>query len=211
MDKIHPLDYVINCLGCEIKEIPKPNNTDNLLSEADYIYNFLYTTGASKNQIKSIYKITKSNHDKNFNLKNYENRFIFCHGTKVENFIGILSQGLKIAPVQAKFTGSAYGIGIYLSDSFSVSLGYCRANYNYSNKNNKIYMLLVEVAVGNVGPNDDTNIVSMSLKFNDAFITNEGYGIFINSQKVNASGVIVARDETNVRVKYIVEIQNNYF
>ena len=69
----------------------------------------------------------------------------------------------------------------------------------------------VEVAVGNVGPNDDTNIVSMSLKFNDAFITNEGYGIFINSQKVNASGVIVARDETNVRVKYIVEIQNNYF
>ena len=211
LDKIHPLDYVINCLGCEIKEIPKPNNTDTLQSEADYIYNFLYTTGASKNQIKSIYKITKSKHDKNFNLKNYENRFIFCHGTKVENFIGILSQGLKIAPVQAKFTGSAYGTGIYLSDSFSVSLGYCRANYNYSNKNNKIYMLLVEVAVGNVGPNDDTNIVSMSLKFNDAFITNEGYGIFINSQKVNASGVIVARDETNVRVKYIVEIQNNYF
>ena len=129
----------------------------------------------------------------------------------MENIIGILSQGLKIAPVQAKYTGSAYGTGIYLSDSFSVSLGYCRANYSYSNKNNQIYMLLVEAAVGNVGQNADTNIVSMMLKFNDAFITNEGYGIFINSKKVNSGGIIVARDETNVRVKYIVEIQNNYF
>ena len=212
LDKIHPLDYVINCLGCEIKEIPKPKNLDFLQSEADYLYNFLYTTGAKKDEIITVYKITKSICDKNFNLKNHQNRFIFCHGTKVENLIGILSQGLKIAPVQAKFTGSVHGHGIYLSDCFFVSIGYCQSKYRYNYNDKRIFMLLVETAVGKIGPNADTNIVSMKLNFNNAYITNEGYGIFKNSNLINyAGGVIVAKDETNVRVKYIVEIDNLYF
>ena len=139
-------------------------------------------------------------------IKIFEKRFIFCHGTKVENIIGILSQGLKISPVQAKFSGSAYGAGIYLSDCFNISLDYCGNNIYNSNKSN-IFMLLVETAVDDNGPNGDTNIVRMNLNFNEAYITNEGYGIFLNPNKINDGGIIVAKDETNVRVKYIVEIQ----
>ena len=207
LDKIHPLDYVINSLECKIEEIPKPQNTEDPQTEADYIYNFLYSTGANSGQIQSVYKIIYSKQDKIFNLKNHQNRFIFCHGTKVENIIGILSQGLKIAPVQAKYTGNAYGNGIYLSDFFSFSLPYCYPR-NRISYNNKAFMLLVETAVGNIGADADTNIFQMSLDFNDAYITNEGYGIFKNLNKINYSGgIIVARDETNVRVKYIVEIE----
>ena len=211
LDQIHPLDYVINSLGCTIEEIPKSQNSEDPQTEADYIYNFLYSTGANKGQIQSVYKIIHSKHDKIFNLKNHQNRFIFCHGTKVENILGILSQGLKISPVQAKYTGSSYGHGIYLSDSFSVSIRYCN-NWNSFfgnsiNNNIKAFMLLVECAVGKIGPIEDTNIVNMSLDFNDAYITNEGYGIFKNSSNINyGNGIIVAHDETNVRVKYIVEI-----
>ena len=211
LDQIHPLDYVINSLGCKIEEIPKPQNTEDPQTEADYIYNFLYSTGAYNGQIQTVYKIIQSKHDKIFNLKNHQNRFIFCHGTKVENILGILSQGLKISPVQAKYTGSAYGHGIYLSDCFNVSLAYCKSRNNLFgnliNNNNKVFMLLAEVAVGKIGLNEDTNIVNMSLDFNDAYITNEGYGIFKNSSNINyGNGIIVAHDETNVRVKYIVEI-----
>ena len=204
LDRIHPLDYVINSLGCKIEEIPKPQNIEDPRTEADYIYNFIYSTGANYGQIQSIYKIIHSKQDKIFNLKNHQNRFIFCHGTKVENIIGILSQGLKISPVQAKYTGSAHGHGVYLSDSFNFSLPYCYSQ-NIMNFNTKAFMLLVEVAVGNIGINQDTHIVNMRLDFSDAY---EGYGIFKNSSKINyGNGIIVAHDETNVRVKYIVEIQ----
>ena len=109
-------------------------------------------------------------------MNNYQNRYIFCHGTKVENIIGILSQGLKIAPVQAKYTGSAYGHGIFLSDFFSLSLAYCYPR-NVLSKKDKAFMFLVEVAVGKIGQNEETNIVRMNLSFEDAFITNEGYYI----------------------------------
>ena len=68
-------------------------------TEEDYIYNFINSTGGSSARITAVYKITKSVNDRNFNLKNFDNRYIFFHGTKVENVIGILSQGIKIAPV----------------------------------------------------------------------------------------------------------------
>ena len=206
LNKIHPLDYIINSLGCKIIEIPKPQNMEHLITEGDYIYNYLYSTGAGLNTITAIYKITQSIHDKNFNLKNFQNRFIFCHGTKVENIIGILSQGLKIAPVQAVNTGKAYGNGIYLSDLFSYSLLYCYPGNQYV-PSTKVFMLLVEVAVGKIGVMEDTDVVRMSVNFDDIFMTNEGYGIFKNSNKINyGTGIIVAHDETNVRIKYIVEI-----
>ena len=206
LNNMHPLDYIINCLGCKIEEIPKPNSMEHLITEADYIYNYLYSTGAEKDAITGIYKITQSKNDKNFNLKNYENRFIFCHGTKVENILGILSQGLKIAPVQAVNTGKAYGNGIYLSDLFSYSLFYCYPR-NIFTKNTKAFMFLVEVAVGKIGVMEDTNVVRMNLSFEDSFITNEGYHIFKNTSRKNfGNGIIVAHDETNVRIKYLVEI-----
>ena len=176
--------------------------------------NFINSTGGSNAQIKAVYKITKSVNDRNFNLKNFNNRYIFFHGTKVENVIGILSQGLKIAPVQAIYTGASYGVGIYLSDSFSMSLGYCTSyanNYNYNSMrySNKRFMFMAEVAVGKVGYNDDTNVSGMGMNFNDYYTTSEGYRIFKSPNNLNygiGGGVIVAHEETNVRIKYLIEI-----
>ena len=68
-------------------------------------------------------------------------------------------------------------------------------------------MFMAEVAVGQTGQNGDTNVVNMTMNFNDYYLTNEGYRIFKNSQKKNFGyGVIVAREETNVRIKYLIEI-----
>ena len=215
LNNIHPLDYIINALGCKLEELPKPENYNQLKTEADYIYNYVNTTKNDDNiQINSIYKITESINDKNFNLNNYENRYIFFHGTNVENIIGILSQGLKIAPVQAINTGNAYGNGIYLSDGFSTSFTYCFHSkngglfYNDDINYSKLFMIMAEVAVGNIGITADTNVVSMNMDFNDYFMTNEGYRIFKNSNKLrNSDSIIVAHEETNVRVKYLIEIE----
>ena len=207
LNNMHPLDYIINALGCTLAELPKPQNDNQLLSESDYIYNYVNTTKNYNTKITAIYKITKSINDKNFNLNNYDNRYIFFHGTKVENIIGILSQGLKISPVEAIFTGKAYGNGIYLSDFFSYSLGYCSSKRQLLGNDSKCFMFMVEVAVGKIGKNYDTDVVSMGMDFNDYFITNEGYRIFKNSNKrKEGNGIIVAHEETNVRIKYLIEI-----
>ena len=214
LNNIHPLDYVINSLGCKIEELPNPKTQiGELKTEAEYIYNYIYTTGGRFTQISAIYKIIESVNDKNFNLNNFKNRYLFFHGTKVENVIGILSQGLKIAPVQAINTGKSYGTGIYLSDNFSCSLGFCSHfsrlnrlnNFNYLHE--KKFMFMAEVAVGKVGYNDDTYILNTTIDFNDYFVTDEGFRIFKNTNKINYGyGIIVAQEETNVRIKYLIEI-----
>ena len=193
LDEIHPLDYIINSLGCRIFELVEETE------EKRYIIDFLEKTGA--NSIKTIFKIGDSINDINFNPNNFQKRYIFCHGTKVENILGILSEGLKKSPVQASFTGNSYGEGIYLSDSFNVSSFYSKKSNINSDKQ---YMLLVEAALGDI--NTDYNLFNTSINYDNAFITDEGYGIFKIPYNAYNKGVIVIKDEMNVRVKYIVEI-----
>jgi hypothetical protein len=96
LDAFHPLDYIIQSIGCNIIEL-------NDCEEKYYIEEFLKTTGAE--EITNIFKITESINDKNFNPNKSIDRYIFCHGTKSENILGILSEGIKISPVQAASTG----------------------------------------------------------------------------------------------------------
>ena len=212
LNNIHPLDYFIKVLDCKIKQLPKPKpNLNELTTETDYIYNYIFSTNWRNSPITAVYKITKSNNEKNFNLNKYNNRYLFFHGTKAENVIGILSQGLKIAPVQAINTGKSYGNGIYLSDNFSYSLGYCYHRiYNANNMNftdEKIFVFIVEVAVGKIGNYNDTHIVNMTMDFNDYYTAEDGSRIFKNSKKINNGfGIIVAHEETNVSIKYLIEI-----
>ena len=121
------MDYVINALGCKIEEMPKPENTEILMTEADYIYNYLYSTISSNHRITSIYKITQSNNDKNFNLNNFQNRYIFCHGTKPENILGILSQGLKkTGDEYFRKYNQKYDVGAYLVYTYEKGNYFCR-------------------------------------------------------------------------------------
>ena len=85
LDNIHPLDYIINSLWFKIIELK--GETEEKIN----IKKFLTKGGASK--IKNIFKIKDSINDINYNPNNFENRFIFYHGTKLENILGILSQG----------------------------------------------------------------------------------------------------------------------
>jgi hypothetical protein len=78
-----------------------------------------------------------------------ENRMLLWHGSRVTNFVGILSQGLRIAPPEAPVTGYMFGkgdlrflvffssssppyicamlLGIYFADMSSKSANYCFA------------------------------------------------------------------------------------
>ena len=74
------------------------------------------------------------------------NHRLLFHGSALQNFIGILSQGLRIAPVEAQHTGNLFGRGLYFADMFSKSAGYSRRNYQSGSSS--YLMLICEVVVG---------------------------------------------------------------
>ncbi|XP_057438570.1 poly [ADP-ribose] polymerase 1 [Lotus japonicus] len=74
------------------------------------------------------------------------NRMLLWHGSRLTNFVGILSQGLRIAPPEAPATGYMFGKGVYFADLVSKSAQYC-----FTDKKNPVgLMLLSEVALGDV-------------------------------------------------------------
>jgi poly [ADP-ribose] polymerase len=81
----------------------------------------------------------RSNEQKEFNTK-LGNNMLLWHGSRVSNFVGILSQGLRIAPPEAPVSGYLFGKGIYLADMAEKSINYCR-----SHGQDSALILLIEV------------------------------------------------------------------
>ena len=71
-----------------------------------------------------------------------EDRRLLFHGSSMTNFMGILSQGLRIAPPEAPATGYMFGKGVYFADVFEKSAGYSHGGHSND------LMLLCEVALG---------------------------------------------------------------
>jgi poly [ADP-ribose] polymerase len=69
-------------------------------------------------------------------------RLLF-HGSRLANFIGILSQGIRIAPPEAPVTGYFLGKGAYFADMVTVSAQYCRTK-----ESSVGLMLLCDIAMG---------------------------------------------------------------
>jgi len=83
-------------------------------------------------QYKVIYPF-----DKEEEFKNYtggKNSYLF-HGSGIENWYSIMRNGLKICSQTKLMTaGAAHGTGVYLSDDFNTSSGYCRNNSDVNSK-----------------------------------------------------------------------------
>lgn len=76
---------------------------------------------------------------------------LLWHGTKAENLLSILKVGLITSPPHAHITGNLYGEGIYFSDTFEKSRGYC-----HPSAGNNYYALLCEAALGDVHNGNST-------------------------------------------------------
>jgi len=94
--------------------------------------------------------------------KDIPNHYLLWHGSRSANFIGILSEGLRVAPPTAQRSGASYGKGIYFADMAAKSIGYCRAQYGHS-----AFMLLCEVALGKMrGTHKSSSIEEMPAGYN---------------------------------------------
>jgi len=123
--------------------IPCKPDSDDFKMAQTYMTN---QKGHYKVELIDCFKVGREGESERFDtVKTMGTRRLLWHGSRVSNYVGILSQGLRIAPPEAPKSGYRFGKGIYFADLCDKSIGYCRGvGSDY------ILMMLVEVALGNV-------------------------------------------------------------
>lgn len=146
--RLNQLDRQFQRLGMDEMEALSHNSTE-FTELSDYLQN---SKGATHNvgyNVQDIFRIQRKGEFERFDQSPYAkisgNRRLLWHGSRVTNFAGILSQGLRIAPPEAPVTGYMFGKGIYLADMSSKSANYC----NHYQSGGTALLLLCEAELGN--------------------------------------------------------------
>ena len=140
-------DYY-NQLNCDIRPINSNENIYKILDkyltaeidEEDKDFSGSYY--GKRNNLSLIKAYELDRHGEKEKFKDFGNKKLLWHGTRMTNFVGILSQGLRVAPPEAPSSGFRYGKGIYFSDMSQKSSCYCYPI------NNMALILLCEVSLG---------------------------------------------------------------
>ena len=139
---VHPIDQHYLGLHCELEPLSRISEEFKLVEKYT-----LQTHGPTHTQYKllvvDIFKVDKEKHEDNY--VDHGNNVLLWHGSRLTNWVGILSQGLRIAPPEAPSTGYMFGKGLYFADVSSKSANYCHATPS----NNQGCLLLCEVSLGN--------------------------------------------------------------
>jgi len=132
-------------LCTDIRPMDKACPTYKMLK--DYVKNTHGETHSSFSiHVQEIFNIDRNGESERFEeFANLGNRMLLWHGSRVTNFAGILSQGLRIAPPEAPVTGYMFDKGLYFADMVSKSAQYCHAQ---SREDNFGLLLLCDVALG---------------------------------------------------------------
>eukprot|EP01062_Namystynia_karyoxenos_P030512 TRINITY_DN2278_c0_g4_i1.p1 TRINITY_DN2278_c0_g4~~TRINITY_DN2278_c0_g4_i1.p1 ORF type:complete len:590 (+),score=213.39 TRINITY_DN2278_c0_g4_i1:67-1770(+) len=141
----HPLDAAFASLRVSVQPLPR------LSGEWKLVANTVATThGKTHNsyrlEVKDVFAVSRGGPaESSTSFAADPNRMMLWHGSRLSNWMGILSQGLRVAPPEAPSTGYMFGKGLYFADVVSKSANYCHC----SRGKDEGLLLLSEVALGN--------------------------------------------------------------
>ncbi|KAI3668282.1 hypothetical protein L6452_43359 [Arctium lappa] len=133
-------------LNCELTPVEVDSKEFHMI--AKYMKNTHAKTHSDYSvEIVQIFRTSRHGEADRFKkFSDTKNRMLLWHGSRLTNWTGILSRGLRIAPPEAPVTGYMFGKGVYFADMFSKSANYCCASKQASAG----VLLLCEVALGEV-------------------------------------------------------------
>lgn len=145
-DKLNPLDAHYEQLKTELEPLDHKSEEFTLIDQ--YVQNTHAATHDTYSlEVVDVFKVNRQGEKRRYKpFKKLHNRQLLWHGSRITNYVGILSHGLKIAPPEAPVTGYMFGKGIYFADMVSKSANYCCT----TKQNNVGLMLLSEVALGDM-------------------------------------------------------------
>ncbi|XP_055838265.1 poly [ADP-ribose] polymerase [Episyrphus balteatus] len=155
-EDVNPIDKHYEQLKTSIEPIDK--NSEEFAMLKKYVKNTHADTHKMYElEIVDVFKVARQGEARRYKpFKKLHNRRLLWHGSRLTNFVGILSHGLKIAPPEAPVTGYMFGKGIYFADMVSKSANYCCT----SKQNSTGIMLLSEVALGDMFECTSANYVT---------------------------------------------------
>ncbi|GBG33280.1 Ankyrin repeat and protein kinase domain-containing protein 1 [Hondaea fermentalgiana] len=144
----HCLDRVYRFTGANMKPLPIGDH------ERTSVEQYFRNTRGNLAQVivNQVFKVRRHGEQSN---RHMHNRRLLWHGTPAANVLGVLKDGLRVAPVDSRMSGQAFGRGVYFSDMAEKSFAYCR-----STAGAKAYLFLAEVALGqtkNIDMNSDND------------------------------------------------------
>jgi poly [ADP-ribose] polymerase len=162
-------------------------------------------------EFKAVYRVThKETRDKyqKWTDETKTKRFgLFWHGSRNENWVGILQSGLLIRPSNAVLTGAMFGHGIYFADKYRKSANYTSLAGSYWARGaaNKAFLAVMDVHVGN-----QLEIMRHShdcYNFNKAVMTQRGYdSVFAKGGADLINNEYITYDSAQSTIKYLVEV-----
>ncbi|XP_066311093.1 poly [ADP-ribose] polymerase 2-like [Miscanthus floridulus] len=145
-DQVDPLYARYKQLHCDLT--PLEADSDEYSMIKTYLRNTHGKThSGSTVDIVQIFKVSRHGETERFQkFASTRNRMLLWHGSRLSNWTGILSQGLRISPPEALVSGYMFGKVVYFADMFSKSANYCCA----SEACRSGVLLLCEVALGDM-------------------------------------------------------------
>jgi predicted DNA-binding WGR domain protein len=139
----HPLDASYEAMKCEL--LPVDAGSEEFQRICRYVAHTHGATHHIKVSVEGVFKVNRAGETTRYeaNYGKLHNKTMLWHGSRTTNFMGILSQGLRIAPPEAPTTGYMFGKGVYFADSVTKSANYCHSA-------TEGLLLLCETALGNM-------------------------------------------------------------
>ncbi|TQE00348.1 hypothetical protein C1H46_014075 [Malus baccata] len=223
-----PLYSCYRSLHCELTPVGADSH------EFDMIKKYMRNTHAKRHStytvdIVQIFRTSKEGEVERFRkFSGTKNRMLLWHGSRLTNWVGILSQGdplwfsfeswvgLRIAPPEAPETGHMFGKGVYFADMFSKSAKYCHA----SNGCTSGVLLLCEVALGDMAELLTANtkgVGGTAPDFSEAQLLDDGVVVPLGRQKENTShegslrhNEYIVYNVEQIRKRYVVQVKFNF-
>ena len=140
---MNPVDTNYGQLRCHINQLQSSSPTYQMIER------YLHATQEHLHlDIVDCFEVERFGESAVYNPNNLGNKKLLWHGSRFSNFVGILSQGMRIAPPEAPIAGHLFGKGVYFADLIGKSFGYARPEIS----NGIGTFVLCEVACGTPRP-----------------------------------------------------------
>lgn len=157
-----------------------------------------------------IFKISNKETEKVFNPNKLKTKLLY-HGSRNENFLSILQNGLKIRPTGVATTGSMFGNGIYAANKARKSIGYTslRGSYWASGSSNRAYLAIFEFATGNEYPILKNQSYQYWMgKLTKSEVNRKGYdSVFAEGGADLRNDEYIVYDSNQCTIRYLIELK----
>ena len=118
---LNPIDCNYLSLQNQITVLPKDNPNYALIEKYLHV-SHSHIHENFQMHLKNVFKLKRQGEEEKFARHDcLRNHYLLWHGSRLSNWVGILSQGLRIAPPEAPHSGYKFGKGVYHANMASMS------------------------------------------------------------------------------------------